>query len=89
MTKKLNEIIDRMTPGEQTEVETFALFLLARRKLRKYKLQSDDISIQELVRLVEASGSFDWLAAGEENAYSITDGESVEWPVKSFSEDIQ
>jgi len=82
MTKKLNEIIDQMTPGEQAEVETFALFLLARRKLRRHKLQADDISTQELMKLVDAAGSFDWLAAEEEDVYSITDGESVEWPVK-------
>jgi hypothetical protein len=82
MTTSLSELLSRMTPEEQTEVETFAAFILTRRKLKKLELLTDDISTQELLKLVEDSGSFDWLNQDDEDSYSIEDGEEAEWPSK-------
>jgi hypothetical protein len=83
MTKTLSQFLEKMTPQEQAEVETFAAFLIARRKLRKPQVLTDDISTQELMRLVENSGSFDWLDDEKEDIYSVDDGESVQWPTES------
>ena len=69
-----------MTSQEQAEVETFAAFVIARRKLRNTQVLTDDISTQELMQIVEDSGSFDWLDADEEDVYSVKDGEEIEWP---------
>lgn len=80
MTKKLAELFDQMTAEEQAEIETFALFLISRRKLQRQKLLTDDISIRELMQLVESAGGFDWLASEEEDVYSLKDGEAVKWP---------
>ncbi len=80
MTKKLAELFDQMTAEEQAEIETFALFLISRRKLQRQKLLTDDISIRELMQLIENAGSFDWLASEEEDVYSLKDGEAVKWP---------
>lgn len=79
MTTNLSVLLKKMTPEEQTEVATFATFIIMRRKLQKLKLQTDDISTQELLKLVEDSGSFDWLNQEEEDLYSIEDGEKAEW----------
>ena len=65
-----------MTPQEQAEVVSFATFVIARRKLKPQWL-TDDISTQELMSLVTAGGSFDWLDNPEEDVYSINDGEAV------------
>lgn len=35
MTKKLAELFEQMTAEEQAEIETFALFLITRRKLHR------------------------------------------------------
>ncbi len=69
MSAKLDHLLDEMTPQEQAEVETFAMFVLARRALSKGQMQivTDDISSPELARLVMESGSFDWLADEEED----------------------
>ena len=83
MTKKLAELFEQMTAEEQAEIETFALFLITRRKLHRQKLLTDDISIQELMHLVESAGSFDWLASEAEDVYSLKDGDTVKWPKKS------
>jgi hypothetical protein len=83
MTTSLSELLSKMTPEEQTEVETFAAFVLTRRKLKKLELITDDISTQELLKLVEDSGSFDWLNQGEEDVYTIEDGEEAAWPSTS------
>jgi hypothetical protein len=72
-----------MFPEEQAEVETFAAYLLLRRKLREKQLLTDDISTEELTRLVEGGGSFNWLDAEAENVYSRKDGEAVRWPKKT------
>jgi hypothetical protein len=77
---RLNQLIEKMTPQERTEVEAFAAFLIVRRRLQKPQLLTDDISITELTELVAASGSFDWLNAAEEDIYSLADGEGVQWP---------
>jgi hypothetical protein len=68
-----------LTPQEQAEIEIFAAFLLARRRLQKPRLVTDDISVEELMTLVEVSGSFDWLVSEEEDVYSVEDGEPVQW----------
>ena len=80
MTDKLSQLLENMTPLEQTEVETFAAFVIVRRTLQKTQFLTDDISTQELLQLVTGSGSFDWLNAKEEDIYSIKDGEAVGWP---------
>ncbi len=72
-----------MTAEEQAEVETFAAYLLVRRKLREKQPLTDDISTEELMRLAERGGSFDWLDAEAENVYTVKDGEPVKWPKKT------
>ena len=82
MSKKFLRLLEEMSPEEQAEIETFATYLLARRKLREKQLLTDDISIEEMMRLVDGGGSFDWLEAEAENVYSIKDGETARWPKK-------
>lgn len=79
MNSGVARLLEKLTPAEQAEVETFTLFMLARRRLRKRQLLTDDISPSELTQLVMASGAFDWLDAPEEDVYSITDGEAVQF----------
>lgn len=79
MTTKILGLLERMTSEEQAEVETFAAFVIARRELQKLHILTDDISNQELLGLVEDSGSFDWLDSEKEDIYSINDGEESEW----------
>ena len=83
MNGRLSELFDNMTPQEQVEVETFAAFVVARRKLKELKVLSNDISTEELMQLVMDAGSFDWLNSETEGGYSVGDGEEVEWPSKS------
>jgi hypothetical protein len=71
MTKTLRNLYEEMTPEEQSELEAFALFMIARRKFRKQQILTNDISIEELMNLVEKSGSFDWLKSPEEDVYSL------------------
>ena len=80
MSPKLTQLLEAMTPQEQTEVEAFAAFLIVRRQLQQPQLVTYDISVQELTELVAASGSFDWLSAEEEDIYTLEDGEAVQWP---------
>ena len=80
MTKRFLQLLEKMTPQERVEVESFAAFVIARRELRKAQVLTDDISTQELMRLVEDSGSFDWLDDQKEDVYSIEDGQKVQWP---------
>jgi len=68
-----------MTPQERAELETFAAFIITRRKLRNLPVLTDDVPTQELTQLVMESRSFDWLNAKEEDVYSIEDGEAVKW----------
>ena len=83
MDRKLSHLLDTLTPEEQAEVATFAMFIVARRNLPRFQMMTDDISTQELTRLVEDSGGFDWLAAPEEDIYSVEDGSAVRWPLQS------
>jgi len=83
MTKTFLQLVDKMTPQEQREIETFAAFVIARRKLKKQQILTDDISTHELMQLVEKSGSFDWLESDQEDVYSVKDGDEVQWPAKS------
>ena len=83
MTNRFLQLCEKMTPQEQQEVESFVIFVLARRKLRKRQLLTDDISTDELMQLVESSGSFDWLDSEFEDGYTIRDGDKVQWQKKS------
>lgn len=83
MTDTFREVLEKMTPEEQAEVETFAEYLLMRRKTKKTYVLTDDASSQELLKIADQAGSFDWLNAAEEDVYSIHDGDEVEWPSKS------
>jgi hypothetical protein len=82
MTTRFLQLCEKMTPQEQQEVESFVFFILARRKLRKRQFLTDDISTDELMQLVENSGSFDWLDSEFEDGYSIRDGDKVQWQKK-------
>jgi len=83
MTNRFLQLCEQMTPQEQQEVESFAIFILARRKLRKQQLLTDDISTDELMQLIENAGSFKWLDSEFEDVYTIRDGDEVQWPKKS------
>ncbi|MBC8185964.1 hypothetical protein H8E88_33185 [candidate division KSB1 bacterium] len=83
MTKTFAQLIKKMTHQEQREIETFAAFIIARRNLKNQEILTDDTSTQELMRLVEKSGSFDWLDSELEDVYSVRDGDDVLWPTKS------
>ena len=83
MTGNVIGLLKKMTPEEQAEVETFAAFVLTRRKSKKQKILTNDIPTQELMSLVEDASGFDWLASDEEDVYSMEDGEAVAWAVTS------
>ncbi len=83
ISKKLSQLLENMTPKERAEVETFAAFMITRRKLRNLSVLTDDVPTQELMQLVMESGSFDWLDSKEEDVYSIEDGEGVKWSSES------
>ena len=87
ISKRLSQLLENMAPQERAEVETFAAFMITRRKLRNLSLLTDDIPTQELMQLVMESGSFDWLDSKEEDVYSIEDGEGVKWS-SEYSEHI-
>lgn len=78
MNSRLSRLLEKLSPEEQAEVETFAMFVIAKRNLQKLQVLTDDISTEELMQLVMASGGFDWLDAPEENVYSIEDGKTVQ-----------
>ena len=80
MSPRLTQLFEEMTPQEQAEVEAFAAFIIVRRHLPQPQFLTDDIAVQEMAELVAAAGSSDWLAAKEEDIYSIEDGETVQWP---------
>lgn len=79
MKNAITQLIGKMTPQEQAEVETFAAFLLARRKLQNIQILNDDISIHELTNLISELGGFNWLGGKEEDIYSLEDGEEAAW----------
>ena len=79
MKAGLANLLNSLTPAEQAEVETFAAFLLARRKLKNVQVSTDDVSTEELLQLVADSGGFAWLDAPEEDVYSAADGDAVQW----------
>jgi hypothetical protein len=83
MNTRLSKLLEKLTPAEQAEVETFAAFLLARRSREQLQLLTDEASAQELAQLAADSGSFDWLDAPEEDVYSLEDGQEVRWPSQS------
>ena len=70
MKAGLSKLLKSLTLAEQAEVETFAAFLLARRKLKKVQVSTDDVSTEELLQLVTNTGGFEWLDAPEEDVYS-------------------
>ena len=77
MNPGLSKLLESLTPAEQAEVATFAAFLLARRKLKKVQVLTDDVSTEELMQLVTDAGVFEWLEAPEEDVYSVEHGEAV------------
>ena len=79
MNYRFAQLLKRLTPEEELEVETFTAAVLARRYDQNLAMQTDDISSEELIQLVTDSGSFDWLDAPEEDVYSPTDGKAVQW----------
>ena len=79
IAKRLSQLLENMTPQERAEVETFAAFVIARRKFHTLSVLTDDIPTQELMQLVTESGSFDWLDTKEEDVYSSEDGEAIKW----------
>jgi hypothetical protein len=83
MLNSISGLLEKMTPEEQAEVETFAGYLLARRTARKLYLLTDEASSQELLKIADRSGSFEWLDAEDEDVYSVHDGDEVEWPSES------
>ena len=80
MTKAFSQLFQKMTAQEKAEVEDFAAFVIARRRLRRLRVRTDDISTQELMQLVSDSGSFAWLGSEREDVYSVKDGAAVQWP---------
>jgi len=79
MATWITQLLDRLTPQEQAKLETFAAFLIARRRLENSPMLTDDLSAVELLELTRQSGSFDWLADPREEVYTLTDGEAVAW----------
>ena len=79
MNHRFAQLLKRLTPDEETEVETFTAAILARREDLDVPISNDDISSEELLQLITDSGSFDWLDAPEEDIYSPTDGKAVQW----------
>lgn len=79
MPQRLPQLLKELTPQEQAQVETFAAFILARRKLQQPQLLTNDPSVRELTELVASVGGFEWLEE-EEDIYSSDDGEAVQWP---------
>ena len=79
MNYRFAQLLKRLTPEEETQVETFTAAILARRDKQGPPMETDDISSEELMQLVTGAGGFDWLDAPEEDIYSAADGKAVEW----------
>ena len=77
MNTRLSKLLETLTPAEQAEVAAFVAFLLSRRSREQPQLLTDEASAEELAQLAADSGSFDWLAAPEEDVYSLEDGRPV------------
>ena len=88
MLRRLPQLLKELTPQEQAQVETFAAFILARRKLQQPQLLTNDPSVPELTKLVASAGSFEWLGE-EEDIYSPDDGEGVQWPSPPSNEEAE
>jgi hypothetical protein len=80
MNSRLSRLLEKLSSEEQAEVGTFAMFVIARRNLQTLQMLTDDVSTEELTKLVMDSGSFDWLDSPEEDVYSIEDGKAMQWP---------
>ena len=79
MNKDISSLLEKITPEEQQEVEDFINFLIVKRKIIKQKITTNDIPSEELTKLIEKSGGFDWLTDDSENIYSLNDGVPVQW----------
>ena len=79
MNKDISSLLEKITPEEQQEVEDFINFLIVKRKIIKQKITTNDIPSEELTKLIEKSGGFDWLTDDYENIYSLNDGVPVQW----------
>jgi hypothetical protein len=80
MSNNLNDYVNKLTRQEKAELETFAAFLIARRRLRHPEILADDVPMAELMYLAMQSSSFDWLVSEAEDIYSPDDGEAPIWP---------
>ena len=56
MNGRLSKLLERLTSEEWAEMETFAMFILARRSLYKVQFPTDSLSAEELVRLLKSLG---------------------------------
>jgi antitoxin HicB len=54
MGDNLQVYIEKLTPQEQAELETFAAFLIARRSLRHPEILTDEITMAELMHTSRA-----------------------------------
>ena len=79
VSKRLSQLLGNMAHHERVEVEIFAAFVVARWSLQNLSVLTDEISTQELMRLVMESGSFDWLDASCEDVYFCVDGCEVKF----------
>jgi hypothetical protein len=86
MNSRLSRLLEKLSSEEQAEVGTFAMFVIARRNLQTLQMLTDDVSTEELTKLVMDSGSFGWLDSPEEDVYSIEDGKAVQWPSQQQKE---
>ncbi len=88
MKAGLSKLLQSLTLAEQAEVETFAAFLLARRKLKKVQVSTDDMSTEELLQLVTDAGGFEWLDAPEEDVYSAGEPSYCVLELKGLGKEI-
>ena len=69
MNTRLSRLLEKLTPEEQAEVETFAAFLLARRPQRRSIMGLKGLG-KEVWQSIDAQGYVD----RERNAWSEVDG---------------
>lgn len=79
MSAELRSEIEKLSVEALAEMEAFIAHMMAKKKSTAVHVAYDDISAQELMKVADASGSFDWLASPDEDRYSINEGVPVEW----------
>ncbi len=83
MTDRIHQLLERLTSPEQSELEAFADFIIARRRLKHPTQLTDDLPTPELMEMVMRGGGFDWLNDEREDVSILTDGEAPAWPPAS------